>query len=168
MKINIVPPTSNYKWAKNFKRIQDRFYNDVKLRRIQEIEDFIKLNNYKNVNHIEDVRLDMDLPHDSNFEYDLTLVTHQGYSRYPLTGIIDQIHEWTTSGDLYLCLNRHYLNIDNQAVTIGLDDDFQIAITQWLDQSIPNTVLDLSRDYLDYGKHFTWSCPDRHYWIKKL
>jgi len=174
MNVEVIPTRSLYKWAKNFKRVQDRFYdNQFKLRRLQQIEDFIILNNFKTVHHIEEVRLDIDNPQiqfTSDIDVaDIILVTHQGYSRYPCRGIIEQIEKWLEKCDyLYLCLNRHYLNIDNQKINLLLPDDYLQAITSWLIQSLPyNNVVDLSRNYLDEGKHFTWSIPDRHYYITR-
>ena len=172
--VKFVEPFALYKWAKNFARIQNKFYaNRYKLRRIQQIEDFINLNNFKKVHHIEEVRIDLELEknlftNDINVA-DLILVTHQGYSRYPCKGIVEKIQEWLTScPNLYLCLNRHYINIDNQTIDINLPDDFQTAITVWLQKSLPNcTVVDLSRNYIDYGLNFTWSLPDRHFYIVK-
>lgn len=160
-----------YKWAKNFKRIQDRFYNkEYKLRRLQQIEDFVRLNGYKSAYHIEETILDMEIEGvrwaSSSEDAEITVVTHQGYSRLPLKGIIDQIKRWMSHGDVYLCLNRHYLNIDNQKLEMELSDDYQIAITQWLKSELETTVIDLSRNYVDYGKSFTWSVPDRHFFIK--
>ena len=115
--IEIVNSKNLYKWAKNFKRIQDRFYDGkYKLRRLQQIEDFVKLNGFCRVYHIEEVLLDLDIPTVDNItDSDLILVTHQGYGRYPLTGIIEQIQNWLNNcSHLYFCLNRHYINIDNQ------------------------------------------------------
>jgi len=174
-KIKVVEPFALYKWAKNFKRIQDRFYNQkYKLRRIQQVEDFITLNNFNKVYHIKEVRLDLELPktvfiNDIN-DADLILVTHQGYARYPCEGIIEQIETWLERcPKLYLCLNRHYLNIDNKKINLTLPEEFQKAITSWLQQSLSkHRVIDLSRDYVDYGRHFTWSLPDRHYFIEKI
>lgn len=169
MQINVVPEKNLYRWVKNYKRLQDSYWGgEYKLRRLQQIEDFVILNGYKNVYHIEEVLLDLEIPTvDNEKDADLILVTHQGYSRYPLNGIIEKILQWTKSTDLYLCLNRHYLNIDNQTVNLKLPDDYQQAITSWLKQSLPNhTVIDMSLNYIDIGNHFTWSCPDRHYYIK--
>ena len=173
-KVKVVPPFALYKWAKNFKRVQDKFYgNRYKLRRIQQIEDFVTLNNFKKIYHIEEVRIDLELSKDlyvgKEDEADLILVTHQGYSRFPCIGIIEQIGKWLQKcPKLYLCLNRHYLNIDNQKINLDLPDEFQKAITSWLQQSLKDcVVVDLSRDYLDYGKNFTWSLPDRHYYIER-
>ena len=172
--IEVVEPFALYKWAKNFKRIQDRFYNNqFKLRKIQQIDDFIILNNFKSVFHIEEVRIDLESPRelftDNIKKSDLILVTHQGYSRYPCVGIIDQIQKWLKNcTKLYLCLNRHYINIDNQKINLNLPDDFQQAIHSWLQQSLNECiVIDLSRNYVDYGENFTWSLPDRHYYIEK-
>ena len=171
--IQVVQPFASYKWAKNFKRIQERFFdNKYKLRRIKQIEDFIKLNNFTKVFHDEEVILDLDYgiaqPVRDLNQCDLILVTHQGYSRYPLQGIIEQIHKWLSLCDnLYLCLNSHYINIYNQTVDLDLPKDFLPAITSWLQQSLSYKVIDMSVDYLDKGEHFTWVVPDRHYFICK-
>jgi len=160
-----------YGWAKNWKRVQEKYWGgNYKIRRLQQIEDFIKLNNYKKVYHVEEVLLDLDIPTVNTAEQaDLILVTHQGYSRYPLDGIIEQCNRWLDFGDLYLCLNRHYLNIDNKPLDISVDDNYQVAITQWLSSKLANcVVVDLSRDYIDDGEYFTWACPDRHYFIKRI
>lgn len=170
--IQVVAPFGLYKWAKNFKRIQDRFYqNKYKLRRIQQVEDFINLNGFKKIYHIEEVQLDLELDRTMFTEdiksSDLVLVTHQGYSRYPCVGIVEQIKKWLDDcPDLYLCLNRHYLNIDNQKIDLDLPVDYQQAITAWLKKSLDGCfVVDMSRNYIDYGQNFTWSLPDRHYYI---
>lgn len=172
--IKVVDPFNLYKWAKNFKKIQDKFYNNnYKLDRLQKIEDFITLNSFTKVHHIEEVRLDLHLQYgtlvDSPNDADLILVTHQGYSRYPCVGIIEQIKQWTDRcPNLYLCLNRHYINIDNQKINEHLPDDYLKAITVWLRKSLPGYIVtDLSSDYVDRGDHFTWSIPDRHYYIIK-
>ena len=172
-KINVVKPHALYKWAKNFKRIQDKFYGKkFKLRRIQQVEDFINLNNFKKIHHIEEVYLDLQLEaqavnHAEDSE--LTLVTHQGYSRLPCDGIIEQIRQWTSAcPNLYLCLNRHYININNAKIQMSLPENFQNAITRWLQNSLTDhKVIDLSKNYVDYGQNFTWSLPDRHYFICK-
>ena len=170
--IEVIASKNAYKWAKNFKRIQDRFYDGkYKLRRLQQIEDFVKLNGFTNVYHIEEVLLDLDITTvDDISTNDLILVTHQGYGRYPLTGIIEQIQNWLMySNHLYFCINRHYINIDNQKLDYQVPDDFQQAITYWLQQELSNcVVVDMSRNYIDVGRHFTWSCPDRHFYIRKI
>ena len=64
-KIKVVKTESLYKWAKNFKRIQERFYEEpIKLKRIKNIEDFITLNNYRKVYFIGEVELDLDINKD--------------------------------------------------------------------------------------------------------
>jgi len=170
--IEIVKPSDAYKWAKNFKRIQDKFYDGkYKLRRLQQIEDFVKLNGFSSVYHIEETFLDLDIPKVNDIaNSDLILVTHQGYSRYPLVDIIKQIKNWlTTSKHLYFCLNRHYINIDNARLNYDVPDDLQQAITFWLNTELNDcVVVDMSRNYIDLGKNFTWSCPDRHYYIRRV
>jgi hypothetical protein len=171
-KIKVVPTTSLYKWAKNFKRVQDRFWkNQYKLRRIQQIEDFAILNGFDRVYLDNDVHFELAVPQVSSPELsNLIVITNQGYSRYPLSGIINQINRWLDQcPDLYLCLNRHYLNINNQKIDLDLPKEFLPAITSWLNQSLDNCIVtDLSRNYTDRGGHFTWVIPDRHYYIKRL
>jgi hypothetical protein len=71
--------------------------------------------------------------------------------------------------NLYLCLNRHYINIDNSYQDPTLDSNFTIAITQWLKKNLPEAdVIDLSLDFVDYGRSFTWAVPDRHFFIRKI
>ena len=171
MKTKIVKNSSLYKWGRNFKRIQDRFYkNQYKLKRIQQIETFIKQGKFQKVYHIKQTRLDLDIPTvDNIIDCDLVLVTHQGYSRFSCKGIIRWIKGLINNNkNLYFCLNRHYLNIDNSDIGLELDDDYEKAIVQWLKLSLPDyTVKELSNRYVDKGKHFTWSVPDKHFYICK-
>lgn len=173
-KIEVVQSKSLYKWTKNFKRIQERFYSEkIKIRRILQIEDFVKLNGYKKIFHINEVLLDLELTSTLFVENidnaDLILITDQKFSRYPCRGIIEKIKFYASKSDLYLCLNRHYLNIDNQKIEHNLNENYLQAITQWLKLELENfIVIDMSRDYVDLGKHFTWTCPDRHYLIKRV
>lgn len=168
--IEIVRSHDLYKWAKNYKRLQDRFYdNKYKIRRLQQIEDFVFLNDYKKVFHDEEVRLDLEIPTVATVEEaDLILVTHQGYSRFPMTGIVEQCRAWLEKADLYLCLNSTYLNIDNQKINVELDDNYLKSITKYLKIKLDDCiVVDMSRNILEDGQYFTWSCPDRHYFITK-
>jgi len=172
--ILVIQPKSLYKWAKNFKRIQDRFYKEpVKLRRILQIEDFVKLNGYKKIFYFDEVIIDLEISKDFFVtdikNADLILITDQKFSRFPCSGIIDKIKDLCAITDIYICLNRHYINITNEKINLNLPDDFQEAITSWLKQSLPeHIVVDISRNYIDLGKSFTWSCPDRHYFIKRI
>ena len=93
-KIKVVKTESLYKWAKNFKRIQERFYEEpIKLKRIKNIEDFITLNNYRKVYFIGEVELDLDINKDWFAEditdCDLILITDQKFSRLPCDAIIE-------------------------------------------------------------------------------
>ena len=173
--ISVVGPRHLYKWARNFKRIQDRFFLDsVKVRRIKQIEDFVILNGYRKIYHMDEVILDISIPNDwmvdKLSDADLVLITDQKFSRYPLCGILEKIKDLTSKiPNAYICLNRHYLNIDNQRVEMDLPQDYQQAITAWLSSSLPDhVVVDISRNYLDVGRSFTWVCPDRHYYIRRI
>jgi hypothetical protein len=174
-KIIVETPRGLYKWAHIFNRLQRNFFNEpVKLRREKQIEDFIILNGFKKVcfKTDTDVFVDFDRVERSQHsnEADIVVITDQKFSRYPCPVIIQRIVEQLDKCPvLYLCLNRHYINLDNSYHDFSLDSNFCIAITQWLKKSLPGIeVIDLSLDYVDYGKNFTWAIPDRHYLIRKL
>lgn len=162
-----------YKWASIFHRLQKNFFEgDIKLRREKQIEDFVFLNQFNKVKLI----IDTDILHklkpqqvDTYEEADIIIITDQKFSRYPCPEIIKKINDILDKcPNLYLCLNRHYINIDNSYVDETLDDNFNLAITQWLKRSLPNTnIVDMSLDYLDVGDYFTWAIPDRHYFITR-
>ena len=169
--ITICQPKALYKWAKVWGAVQKKYYKDnIFLRREKQIQDFILLNEFQNV-YIEkdtDVFLDMrgvDTPHDA----DLVLITDQKFSRMPCHGIIERINSILGQcPKLLLCLNRHYINIDNSFRDTSLDDNLNLAITQWLKKNVVDAkIYDLSLDYLDRGDWFTWVIPDRIYFIEK-
>jgi hypothetical protein len=101
---------------------------------------------------------------------DIVVITDQKFSRYPCTVLIEQIkNQLARCSQLYLCLNRHYVNIDNSYCDAALDQNFNLAISQWLKKQLPDyDIVDLSLDYLDCGTAFTWAIPDRHFFIRKL
>ena len=101
---------------------------------------------------------------------ELVVITDQKFSRYPCTELIQQIkNQLDRCPRLYLCLNRHYINIDNSYHDPTLDQNFTRAIAQWLKKELHEyDVVDLSLDYVDYGTAFTWAIPDRHFFIRKL
>ena len=169
----IVQPTRGlYKWAKIFNRLQrDFFVEETKLRREKQIEDFIVLNGFKRVKFKTDTDLFRNFVIercDHSTDADITVITDQKFSRYPCPVIIDQIRlQLSKCPNLYLCLNRHYINIDNSYHDQSLDSKFTIAIAQWLRKELPEfEIIDLSLDFIDYGQTFTWAVPDRHFFIK--
>jgi hypothetical protein len=173
-RVNVVSPHSMYKWAKNFKNIQNRFFLEkTELRRQKQIEDFISLNGYRKVHHLHEVNIDFNIKNVSwvktPSEADIILKTDMRPDRSSCQTIIEQIGSWLNECPaLYLCINRHYLNLDNQPINLELPDDYQLAITSWLTQSLKTEfVVDLSWQYIDLGQHFTWSIPDRHYFITR-
>lgn len=170
-KVSICQPQNLYKWAKVWGGVQKKYYKDkVFLRREKQIQDFVFLNGFRDI-YVEkdtDVFKTMATVDDPS-QADLVLITDQKFSRMPCVGIIERINEiLSTCPRLLLCLNRHYINIDNSFHDSHLDDNFNLAITQWLKKSIIDaSVLDLSLDYLDRGDWFTWVIPDRIYFINK-
>lgn len=168
--ITLITPKNLYKWAKSFNRLQRNFFvEQCVLRREKQIEDFIRLNGFKNVFVSADTDILSSVPSvELMYQADLAVITDQKFSRLPCPAIIDVIDRIMAAVPvLYLCLNRHYINIDNSFHDQDLDDNFNVAITQWLKKNLSHHVLDLSLDYLDIGHTFTWAVPDRHYVIER-
>jgi hypothetical protein len=169
--VDVVESNNLYKWAKIWGKVQKNYYKDpVYLRREKQIEDFVFLNEFDRI-YIEK---DTDILKNFNTvsspkQADLVIITDQKFSRMPCHGIVEKINYFLEQcNDMYLCLNRHYINIDNTFVDTSLDANFNLAITQWLKQNLPNVqIVDLSLDYIDAGDYFTWVVPDRMYYIKK-
>lgn len=169
--VEVVDNKNLYKWAKIWGKVQKSYYKQaVYLRREKQIEDFVYLNGFKNIYVEKDTDIlkninSVDIP----AQADLVLITDQKFSRIPCSGIIKKInHLLTQCPNLFICLNRHYLNIDNCYIDPMLDENFNLAISQWLKQQLPAACLiDLSLDYIDNGNYFTWVIPDRMYYIKK-
>lgn len=170
-RIEVVHQPNLYRWAKSFRRIQEKFFVDeVKIRRIAAIEDFIRLNGYRSIYHMQDVNLALDLPREwfvpKSNDADLVLLTSLAVSRWPCDKLIGALNHYTKNSDAYLCLNRNYINISNQHVSLELPEDYQEAIASWLRQSLPDrTVVDLSKTFVDTGTQFSWAIPDRCFFI---
>jgi len=165
----IVNPTQGlYKWAKIFNRLQRNFFEgEFELRRERQIKDFLFLNGFNKVHFVKDTDVFTTNTNYNLTEADITVITDQKLSRYPCQHIINVIKKYLDHAPLYLCLNRHYINIDNSFHDTTLNDNFNLAITQWLKKSLQADITDLSLNYIDYGNAFTWAIPDRHYFIKK-
>lgn len=168
-------PRGLYHWARIFNRLQRNFFVEpLTLRREQQIEDFIHLNGYTRVKFKTDTDVFTDLNGivkcDHSDQAELVVITDQKFSRYPCTALIQQIkNQLDRCSHLYLCLNRHYINIDNSYHDSTLDQNFNLAISQWVKKQLCDyDVVDLSLDYLDHGESFTWVIPDRHFFIRKL
>ena len=168
--LEVESPKNLYKWARVWNSAQRKFFvEDVQLRREKQIQDFLVLNEFQSVQFISDTDVfdKFDAIPKVNVGADIVVITDQKFSRYPCPVILDKIqHQLTECTNLYLCLNRHYINIDNSYHDVTLSDNFCLAITQWLRRGLPYAnVVDLSLDYLDVGRSFTWAIPDRHYYI---
>ena len=167
--IKVVPTRPLYKWSKIFNRLQRNFFIEpTKLRREKQIEDFLYLNNFICPYIVKDTDI---LNTYTEFRTinnaDIVVITDQKFSRYPCPEIIKQISEIIKKcPNLYLCLNKHYINIDNSYHDANLDTNFNLAIGQWLRKSLLDvSIVDLSLDFIDYGQSFTWAVPDRHFYI---
>ena len=160
-----------YKWAKVWGGVQKKYYTEkVFLRREKQIQDFIFLNEFKHVHIKKDTDVFVGMRSvDTVTDADLVLITDQKFSRMPCHAIIETVNAILSQcPNLLLCLNRHYINIDNSFSDTALDENLNLAITQWLKKNIVDArIYDLSLDYLDRGDWFTWVIPDRLYFIEK-
>lgn len=170
-KIQVEEPRNLYRWAKIWSRKQRQFFVDtVELRREKQIVDFIRLNGFQRVRFKVDTDVFLDHARvDHSHQADLVVITDQKFSRFPCDVMLSRIRDQLDRcPNLYLCLNRHYINIDDTWHDPGLSDNFNVAITQWLKGNLPGLdIIDLSLDYLDRGDYFTWAIPDRHYFIRR-
>jgi len=166
--------TSLYRWHRHYGNLQKRYFKqDYQIRREKQIEDFIRLNGYESIklekdNYILGALKEKSV--DRLQDADLCVITDQRFSRYPCPEIIKNIeHRLDICPAIYLCLNRYYINIDNSYHDQSLDDNPNLAITQWLKKSLPgHRIIDMSLDYNDDGTWFTWVIPDRHYFIERI
>jgi len=172
--LQIESPRNLYKWARVWNATQRKFFTEeVRMRREKQIEDFIVLNEFRRVHFVTDtdVFVNFDQTHRvaSPDQADLVVITDQKFSRYPCTVLVEQILILLNQcPNLFVCLNRHYINIDNSYIDSTLSDKLTLAIPQWLRKSLPQTkILDLSQDYVDHGESFTWVIPDRLFYIQK-
>jgi len=167
--ISIVDLNNLVKWHKNYGKIQQRYFKyPVKIRREKQIEDFIKLNGFKKCHIIKDNYMLESIESRPLNESDIIIIISQHFSRYPCEEITKRIKKLLKlCPSIYLCLNRYYINIDNSYRDDTLSDNPNLAITQWLQKNLDSKVIDMSLDYNDDGRWFTWAIPDRHYFISK-
>ena len=174
-KKNIVvdPVRFLYSWNRSYGSLQRKYFTEpVIYRRELAIESFIVLNEFKRVKFdIEtDILSDIKNKMSTDSDHDLRVIACQQFSRLPCPIIIEKIKEYLEAcPNLYLCLTRWYINIDNTYHDQSLDDNFVLAITQWLKKKLPEyDVVDLNLNQQENGNFFTWVIPDRHYFIRKL
>ena len=169
--VEVIESVNLYKWAKVWGKVQKNYYpQPVALRREKQIVDFVFLNEFQYLYIEKDTDILQNLYSvDTPSQADLIVITDQKFSRLPCTAIIERIQQLLIEcPKMYLCLNRHYINIDNSFCDASLSSHFPLAITQWLKKNLVNTrVTDMSLDYIDRGDYFTWVVPDRMYYIEK-
>jgi hypothetical protein len=170
--VDIIAPSTLYKWASVWGKIQKNYYqDDVYLRREKQIEDFVSLNEFKNLYIEKDTDILKNLTSvQGPAQADLMIITDQKSSRLPCVAIVEKIITLLDRcPKMLICLNRHYINIDNSYMDQTLSNHYPLAVTQWLKKNLPDAhVLDLSLDVLDRGDWFTWVVPDRMYYIERL
>ena len=150
-------------------RAQFRYFaEDCKLGREKKIEDFI-LNNANRVHFFKDnpvFEKFLDTYSHINVvpleQAELLVITHQGFSRLDtsvitsnLTDLLKQVPK------IYLCLNKHYINYNDASVLDKtLPDDYNQAITQWLQRELPEAIVNnISVNFDETGSDFTWVIP---------
>lgn len=170
--VDVIAPVSLYKWAKFWGKMQKSYYReDVYLRREKQIEDFVFLNNFKNLYIEKDTDVFKNfISVDDPASADLIIITDQKFSRIPCVAMLNKISKLLDQCPrMFVCLNRHYINIDSAYIDHSLSSHYPLAITQWIKTGLPNAkVLDLSLDVLERGDWFTWVIPDRMYYIERV
>jgi hypothetical protein len=170
--IVIDPARFLYKWNRSYGSLQKKYFIEpVIYRREMAIESFIKLNGFDRVKFETETDILNDIRHKvgADQDFDLIVIATQKFSRLPCPEIIQQIKNYLEScANLYICLTRWYINIDDSYHDDTLDDNYVLAITQWLKKNLPDyRVIDLNLDRQEDGTFFTWVIPDRHYFICK-
>lgn len=150
-------------------RAQFRYFaEDCKLGREKNIEDFI-LNNARCVHFFKDnpvfesfLTSHPEIKVVPIEQAELLVITHQGFSRLDTKVIISNLTELLKQvPKIYLCLNKHYLNYNDATVLDDtLPDDYNYAITHWLQKELPEaTVNNVSINFDETGSDFTWVVP---------
>ena len=169
-KNKIIVDHNLYKWHRNWGKLQKKFFAEThELHEHTKIENFVKTNGFQKVYHIKDNNLDFKFTTTDNIKQaDLILVTDQKISRYRCKDIISKINALIDEcPSIYLCLNRHYLNITGTEIDTTLPDDYEQAIETWLKKNLDYTVKNYSERFIDDGQYFTWVIPDQKFYITK-
>ena len=88
--------------------------------------------------------------------------------RKPSIDIINKLNAFLDiCPNLFVCLNRHYLNITGTETDKNLPNDYQEAIECWLKKELPYSIENYSEKFTDDGKYYTWVIPDQKFYIKK-
>jgi len=172
MKNKVLVDTYNlYHWHKNWNRIQKSFFvESYELYEKSKIENFVKENNFKNTYVIKDNFIDFNFNQTTNLEKaDLILITDQKFSRSKCVDIIKNIEKMLDGcNNLFVCLNRHYLNITGVENDKELPDDYEESIEIWLKNSLSSyKIKNYSEKFIDDGSYFTWVIPDQKFHICK-
>ena len=171
--VDVGPTQFLYKWNKSYGGFQRKYFTEpTGYRREKAIEGFIILNEFNRVKFLTETDILKDIKTTRGVEdnHNLLVVATQQFSRLPCPIIIEKIKEYLEECPaLYLCLTRWYINTNNTYQDQTLDDNFLLAITQWLKKSLPKCdIVDLNLDRQEDGTFFTWVIPDRHYYIRKI
>lgn len=145
------------------------FAEDCKLLREKKLEDFILNNGYTKLHVIRDNTVLEDFlqsnPQISQVPMDsaeLLIITDQRLSRITAKNLINTINEYLEQvPNIYLCLNKLYLNYNDEFKTdYPLADDEDLAVTQWLSAELPGArVVNLSTKFQETGANFTFVLP---------
>tara|TARA_R110000803_G_scaffold56112_1_gene113287 strand:+ start:165 stop:707 length:543 start_codon:yes stop_codon:yes gene_type:complete len=168
-KNKIIIDKNLYKWHKIWGRMQKSFFSDPhELHEKVKIEQFIKEKSFKKVFHIKDnyINFNFDTVQSIN-EADLVLITDQKFSRSTCKQIIINLKSLLKHcPNIFLCLNRHYLNITGMEIDDSLSNDYELAIHEWLGKSLKLPVINYSEKFIDDGCYYTWVIPDQKFYIK--
>ena len=157
-------------------RAQFRYFaENCKLRREKKLEDFILNNGYAKIHHFRDNPLleyffsitptikEVPIEHS-----ELLVITDQRFSRLTTKNIILNLKQYLKIvPEIYLCLNKHYLNYNDAGdFDQTLPDDYDQAITEWLRKNLSGCrVHNISTNFKETGADFTWVMPPCEYLI---
>jgi|MDTB01.2.fsa_nt_gb hypothetical protein len=169
-KNKVVAGENFYQWHKNWYKLQKSFFHEPhEIYEKVKIEKFIHNNGFKKVFHLKDNYVDYNFTTVDNINHaDLVLITEQKFSRFTCKKIISNIKKLLEKCDnIFLCLNRNYLNITGMETDESLPDDYQDAIHVWLEKSLNMKIKNYSERFIEDGNYFTWVIPDQKFHIKK-
>lgn len=169
-KSKVIIDNNLYKWYKHWDRLQRSFFTEpYELHEKVKIEKFVAVNTFKKVYHLKDNHIDFNFNTVSDInQADLVLITDQKFSRFTCKQIINEINGMLDKcPKMFLCLNRHYLNITGTEIDPNLPDDYENAIQVWLERSLDMSIKNYSEKFIDDGQYFTWVIPDQKFYIEK-
>lgn len=158
-----------------FKRQFNYFSGDCKLLREKKLEDFILNNGFKKIHVIRDntvlddfLQRALQISQVPLEDAELLIITDQRFSRLSSKNIINSVAGYLEKvPNIYLCLNKLYLNYNDEFVPdSSLPDQEDAAVTAWLKQSLPHArIFNIGINFRETGANFTFVMPPSEHLI---